>query len=270
VGEVLVDRSPGDIILSSDGKLGYVTHYDLLRLQTQLTKGDPPEKGFSAIAIVDTERMVRLALLPVCPTAHGEGLSPDGKTLYVTCALSDELAVIDVSNPAKPTVIKKLPVGPAPGPLGSPSYSPYALSVHPTDGTVWVSNNASADVRVYDPATMQMDETKTVFTGGVSMFGAFTSDGKSFYVPHQGDDKITAVDTATLALRELAVPGSVCVNAHALVMANDEKSAVLVCEGDHVMRPGTIVTINLEGFFVVGSVPVGLFPDGAAWLPPAP
>ena len=30
VAEVLVDRSPGDVILTSDGKLAFVTHYDLL------------------------------------------------------------------------------------------------------------------------------------------------------------------------------------------------------------------------------------------------
>jgi hypothetical protein len=41
-----------------------------------------------------------------------------------------------------------------------------------------------------------------------------------------------------------------------------------VCEGDHLTIPGTVVTLNLQGFFVVGAVTVGLFPDGAAWLPP--
>ena len=61
----------------------------------QMLPTRPPEKGFSAVAIVDTERMVRLSLLPICPTAHGEGLSADEKTLYVTCALSDELAIVD-------------------------------------------------------------------------------------------------------------------------------------------------------------------------------
>jgi DNA-binding beta-propeller fold protein YncE len=268
VAEVLVDRSPGDVILSKDGKLAFVTHYDLLRLQAQLIAGDPPEKGFSAVAIVDTERMTRLSLTPVCPTAHGEGLSADEKTLYVSCALSDELALLDVTNPSKPAVKLKLPVGPAPGPAGTPSYAPYALSVHPTDGTVWISDNTSADVRVFDPATMQMDASKTVFTGGVSMFSAFTSDGKSFYVPHQGDDRVTWVNTADLSQQILSLPRSVCINAHALVMAPGDESAVVVCEGDHKSTPGTVVTLNLEGFFVVGAVPVGLFPDGAAWLPP--
>jgi DNA-binding beta-propeller fold protein YncE len=270
IGEVLVDRSPGDVILSKDGSLAFVTHYDLLRLQAQLVAGDPPEKGWSGVAVVDTARMTRLSLTQVCPTAHGEGLSADEKTLYVSCALSDELVLLDVTNPAHPTVKLKLPVGPAPGPPGTPSYAPYALAVNPADGTVWISNNSSADVRVFDPATMKMDDSKTVFTGGVSMFGAFTHDGKSFYVPHQGDDRVTWVDTSNFSQQELSLPQSVCINSHAIVLAPDEKSAVVVCEGDHLNRPGTVVTLNLEGFFVVGAVAVGLFPDGAAWLPPAP
>ncbi len=269
LAEVLVDRSPGDVIVNAAGTLAFVSHYDLLRVQTQLETGAPPATGFSDVAIVDTTTMVRLSMVPVCPTAHGEGLSADEKTLYMTCALSDELAIVDVSNPAKPTVINKLPVGPAPGPVGTPSYNPYALSVSPLDGSVWISDNVSADVRVYDPATGQMDPNRTIFTGGVSMFGSFTKDGKTFYVPHQGDDKITRVDTASLMTSTLALPNSVCLNVHAMRLTPDEQSGVAVCEGDHIMRPGTVLTINIPGFYVVGAVPVGLFPDGAAWLPPA-
>jgi DNA-binding beta-propeller fold protein YncE len=269
LAEALVDRSPGDVITNKDGTLAFVTHYDLLRLQAQLAAGDPPQKGWSDVAIIDTGSMERLSMIPVCPTTHGEGLSADEKTLYVVCALSDELAILDVSNPSKPTVLNKLPVGPAPGTLGTPNYNPYALSVNPVDGTVWISDNVSADVRVYDPGSGKMDTSKTIITGGVSMFGAFTKDGNTFYVPHQGDDKITKVDVPTLNTGVLALPSSVCLNVHALQLAPDEQSAVVVCEGDHLMRPGTVLTINVPGFFVVGAVAVGLFPDGAAWLPPA-
>jgi DNA-binding beta-propeller fold protein YncE len=97
VGQVLIDRSPGDVILSADGKLVFVSHYDLARLSDQLSSGAPKEEGFSKIAIVNADTMELLAMKSVCPTAHGQGLSRDGKRLYVTCSLSDELAVLDVS-----------------------------------------------------------------------------------------------------------------------------------------------------------------------------
>jgi len=267
VAEVLVDRNPGDVVVSRDGSRAYVSHYDLLRLQNQLTVGDPPESGWSGIAVVDTDKMTRLALPMVCPTAHGLGLSPDGKTLYVTCSLSDELAIVDVSTD-QPKVLAKLPVGPSPGPLGNPVYMPYALTVAP-DGNVWVSDNGSGDVRVYSPTLGAMDPAKVYPVGGVAMFGAFTDGGNTYWVPHQGDDKVTRIDAATGQMAVIALPKDGCLNAHALVPTPDEKAAVVICEGDHRLIPGTALFLDLGASSVGGSVPIGIFPDGAAWLPPA-
>jgi DNA-binding beta-propeller fold protein YncE len=270
VGEVLVDRSPGDVILSQDGKTAYVSHYDLLRLQSALLSGmGLPDSTYSDVAIVDTDTMTRLAMIPVCPTAHGEGLSLDGKTLYVTCAGSDELAVLDVTDRAHPTVTTRVTVGPTPGKLGTPSYSPYALAVSPVDGTVWVSDNQSADVRVFDPATMMMDGSKVVNVDGVAMFGAFSADGKTIYVPHQqASDELHAIDVATLQERPLLLPTSACLNAHAFALGPDGVNGIVVCEGDHVKRSGSVVFVNTAAFAVTGFVNTGMFSDGAAWLPP--
>jgi DNA-binding beta-propeller fold protein YncE len=269
IAEVLVDRSPGEVILSPDGATAYVSHYDLLRLQAQLERGDPPEAGWSTVAIVDTENMRRIAMPPVCATAHGMALSSDGATLYVTCAQSDELVILDVRDRARPILVKRLFVGPLPGPLGQPAYSPYACAVSPKDGTVFISNNASGDVRVYDPARGAMDPARVHPLGGVAMFGAFSPDGGTFFVPSQGNDVVTRIDTTTGDRAPLALPRNQCLNAHALVPTPDGKSAVVVCEGDKVRVQGTVVSMSLEAFLVTGSVEVGLFPDGAAWLPAA-
>jgi len=268
VAEVLVDRSPGDIILTRDGKYGFVSHYDLLRLQAALVAGTGlPDTAYSDVAIVDLTTMTRVSMIPVCPTAHGEGLSADDNTLYVTCANSDQVAVLDVTDRAHPTVTARVNVGPTPGTLDQPSYSPYALAVSPSDGTVWVSDNRSADVRVFDPSTMQMDGSKTVNVNGVAMFASFTPDGKTIYVPHQGDDQMTAIDTQTLATKTLPLPSEACLNAHAFVLGPDGVNGVVVCEGDHVKRPGSVVFVNVAAFAITGYVNVGMFSDGAAWLP---
>jgi DNA-binding beta-propeller fold protein YncE len=271
VAEVLVDRSPGDVVLSHDGKYAFVSHYDLLRLQAALVSGmGLPESAYSALAIVDTDTMTRVSLTPVCPTAHGEGLSADGRTLYVTCANSDQLAVVDVTDKAHPSVTARVIVGPTPGTLDQPSYAPYALAVSPSDGTVWISDNKSADVRVFNPGTMQMDGSKTVKVNGVAMFSSFTPDGRTLFVPHQGDDQMHAVDTQALTSRVLALPTSACLNAHAFVLGPDGVHGVLVCEGNHVTRPGSIVWINVVSLSIDGFVNVGMFSDGAAWLPALP
>ncbi|MGC3959918.1 MAG: hypothetical protein QM813_18915 [Verrucomicrobiota bacterium] len=264
-GQVLVDRSPGDVVRSRDDKLIFVSHYDLARLTDALTRGLPAAQSYSSIAIVDAASMALLSLTPVCPTAHGMGLSADGQQLYVTCSLSDELAVLNVENPQQPQLVKKLPVGPRPGPAGNPAYAPYALAVHP-DGLVWISNNQSKDVRVYDPVAAKMDETKVVPVGGVAMFGDFSTDGKRLFVPHQGDDHVTEITLENLQLRELALPKTACLAAHVLHVLSPTSAAV-VCEGDHLTRPGTVVMLDLQAWAVRGSVEVGLFPDGLIKLP---
>jgi len=270
VGEVLVDRNPGDIVLSADGAIAYVSHYDLKRLEDTLDAGKPITAAYSAVAVIDTATMQRLALLPVCVTGHGLGLSRDERSLYVSCARSDELVVLDVSNPSAPTVKQRVPVGPLPGPVGQPSYAPYALAVSPRDGSVWISDNEATSLRVFDPALGQMDPARTVQLGGVPMFGDFDKSGGTYYVPHQGDDRVTAIDTVTLQKRDLVLPTESCLNAHALVLTPDEQSAVVVCEGDHRTRPGTAVFLSIPSYSVSGYVQTGMFPDGAAWLPPAP
>lgn len=273
LGEALVSRSPGDVILSSDGKLAYVSHYDTIAVTTALsTPGATEASTYSDLAIVNTDTMTRLSLTPICAEGHGEGLSPDGKTLYITCAIFDELAVVDVSDPAHPTVTARVPVGPTPNTFASPSpqpsYGPYALTVNPVDGTVWVSDNNSGDVRVYDPATGKMDPTKTVQLGDVTMFGAFDADAVNFYVPLRSAASLVRIDTRTLKTQPLPIPGMGCLNAHAFVMTPDHQSGVLVCEGDQVMVRGAVVTINVPAFSVVGVAQSGMFSDGAAWLPP--
>jgi DNA-binding beta-propeller fold protein YncE len=272
LGEVVIDRSPGDVILSADGKVAYVSHFDQARLLAQLMRGDPPESGYSSVAIVDTQTMQLLAQPAICPTAHGQGLSPDGRTLYVSCSESDEVAVVDVSDPAKPKVRKRVPVGMPQGRPGDSLYFPYALSVH-RDGSVWISNNRSQDVRVLDPQTLAMDDRRRVAVEGLAMFGDFSPDGRMLYVPSQGrGEHVWAIDTASPdpngTKRSLAIPGEICLAAHALVVLPGGRGAALVCEGDHRARRGTVVFIDLAAWEVRGHVEAGLFPDGGTLLPP--
>lgn len=272
-----VARNPGDVLLSQDGKLLFVSHYDLLRLQDQLARNAPEVEGYSAVYIVDAASMQVLSQTPVCPTGHGQGLSLDGQFLYLTCTQSDELAVLDVRDPRNPSVVQKVKVGSAPGPVGNPAYAPYAVAVH-RDGTVWISNNASGDVRAFDPVKREMDRTRIIRVGGIPMFADFGLDGTWLYVPHQGDDRVTAIELATQRTVDLPLPPDTCLNAHALSvlpsLSGRAAGAAVLCEGDHLTRPGTVVFIdlplNLSGWTVRGHVEVGLFPDGMAILPALP
>ncbi len=117
-----------------------------------------------------------------------------------------------------------------------------------------------------------MDSSKIVTVGGIAMFGDFSPDGKLFFVPHQGDDQISVIDTATAkVVKTIPVPAaSGCVNLHAFKTAPDGQSAVIVCEGDHLKKPGVAMMFSIPAQAITGAVTVGMFSDGAAWFPPAP
>ncbi|HEY0708919.1 MAG TPA: hypothetical protein VGG33_19070, partial [Polyangia bacterium] len=74
VARAKVDANPGDSTLSADGRTLYVTHYD--------EAGWRQHGRASNLVIVDTERMVVRARVPLCPAAHGVRVSADGNTLY--------------------------------------------------------------------------------------------------------------------------------------------------------------------------------------------
>ena len=269
--EVTVDRDPGDVILTRDGRTALVSHYDLIALQTQLEQGLPAAAGYSTIAIVDTTTMAAPTLVPVCATAHGLALSADEKTLYVACSLADELAVVDLATRA----VKLVVLGPAAGPPGSPSYFPYAVTVSPSDGSVWVSCNGSSNgwsgLRVYDPKTSAMDDARALRLPGIPMFGGWLPDGKTLVLPQQGIERVSLVDTtSSTEIAQIDVPDTACLRAHMIALAADGERAWLSCEGDHVARRGTLVALGIAERAILGFTTVGLFPDGVVLLPPAP
>ena len=265
--EAVVDRSPGDVILARDGRTAFVSHFDLLRLMTQVTAGTPAEQGFSTVAVVDTGSMARPPLYPLCPTVHGVALSGDEQSLYATCSYSDELAILDVAA----RTVRRLDVGPQHATAPSYRYFPYAAVRSPRDESLWISCQGTGELRVYDARAGRMDPARTVLVGGVPFFGAFLSDGSTLVVPHQGDEVVSIIDTQTAKEKaRIALPPSACLAAHAALISPDDSTAYIVCEGDRVQRRGTVVAIDLVSRAVTGSVEVGLYPDGIARLPPAP
>lgn len=89
-------------------------------------------------------------------------LSPDSQTLYVSCIGTDEIAVVDVSDPANPAAVNFIPVG----------LDPWHLHTSHDGDHIYVGNNRSNDFCVIDAQTLT-----------VQFFGAGDgSDGLS--IPH--------------------------------------------------------------------------------------
>jgi DNA-binding beta-propeller fold protein YncE len=99
------------------------------------------------------------------------------------------------------------------------------------------------------------------------MFGDFTSDGRTLYMPYQSVEAIAVIDPATpnTVLAEIPLAPSGCLNIHQVELTPDERHALVVCEGDHV-GPGTFHVVDLAEKKVVKTVQVGIFPDSVALL----
>jgi YVTN family beta-propeller protein len=276
VASTRVDPSPGDNTLSADGKTLYVTHYDLTKWTMGAAMGDL-RKGDSNLFAIDTETMAVKSRVPLCPAAHGARLSADETTLYATCG-PDEIAIAHLG--AQVTVDRVLLPGATEG--GGCDQCPYALSVAP-DATVWVSTlgpngggSGGGGIHVYDPQA-GFDGARTVSLCGRAVFAAFTklrpaSDYRA-YVPEQGTcgDLIRIYapggpGVAPVPAGTISLAPSDCLNAHMMLLSEDDRVGYLVCEGNHV-GPGTLVFLDLEIGTVIGSVPIGIFPDGLTLVP---
>ena len=264
LGSVRVDPNPGDVLISRDGSTLYQTHFDTRKIQEVAQRGGTQEEMAARLAIIDARTMTRKDMVTVCPAPHAIRLSQDERTAYVAC-WSDEVAIVDLS--ASPPTSRLVKVAANVGTAVSPLHEPYALTLSPTTGEVWVSSMSSRFVQVLDPRTGTMDPLRSRRPlDGAPMFGVFTSDGKTLYMPYQRVEALAYIDPTTGDVRrtvELASAG--CLNVHQAILTPDESHALVVCEGDHV-GPGTLHTVDLTEGTVVNTVRVGIFPDSVSIL----
>lgn len=259
VGSARVDRNPGDLILNADGTKLAVSHFDLLRI-TEASRGEVKEPD-ARVVLIDTATMAVTARIRACAAPHGMVFGKDGKRLYLAC-YGDEVAVVDLSV-AAPTVTK-VKVASNAGDAFRAIYQPYALAESPLTGDVFVSCPAAGEVRVLKADTLTMDAARTVRTGGSPFLGAFSVDGTTLWVPHQGDDRISDIDPASGVRRRLLTPAKgTCTNVHSLVPVGAHLA--LVCEGNHVTG-GSLVVLDPVTGATVSATPVGVFPDYVGFL----
>jgi DNA-binding beta-propeller fold protein YncE len=181
----------------------------------------------------------------------------------VAC-ISDEVAVVQLDDANFP--VTRVKVATNAGSAVAPRHEPYALVVSPTSGAVWVSSMKSRSVQYLDPQTLKMVPERTVYLRGAPMFGAFTSDGHTLYLPYQGIDALAVIDAETSAVqREIELAPAGCINVHQVALTPDERHGLAVCEGDH-QGPGSLHVVDLRAGTVVRTVTLGVFPDSVGIL----
>lgn len=268
---VRVERSPGDVRLQPGGKRVWQSHYDLVTALEDLEPGAPIEEAFSNAIVTDADTMQRVARVPLCPAGHGIGFSPAGDFAYVTCGLSDELAIVDTGDFS----VRRVAVEEDPGLLVEARYQPYALAVAP-DGKVWVSNTFAGPsptgfldnrgIVVIDPVSGERLDALSIATEGTPFFGSFRADGSRFYVVTQNPDHLLEIAPARGEIVRSLAFGAECLNAHTAVLSPDQSTLWVVCEGDRVEGPGALLRIDAATLERTARVEVGIFPDDVIWL----
>jgi DNA-binding beta-propeller fold protein YncE len=264
IGKVQVDPNPGDNLLSPDGKVAYVSHYDLHLVQTGASG---PVRGMdSRLWAIDTDTMTAISSIPICAAAHVLESPESGNPVYATC-LADEVAVVDVTDPAHMSVIRVQEAPGTPEVPTSASFAPFALQVSPHDGSVWVSNFTSKDVRVMDVSTQPPAFKEILPINATPVFMTFNRAGDLAYLAHKSPDGITVFDglkRTILGDHPLQAPD--CINPHQVVLSDDEKSAYVLCEGDH-NSDGQYAIVDLATWGVTHSTRIGIYPVEMDILP---
>ncbi len=258
VASARVDRNPGDLVASPDGKRIFQSHFDLLRITEVSRQLGPESEMDSKLAVIDTETMTRRSLTPLCPAAHGLELSADGTRLYASC-YSDEVAVVDTRDPAMPVTRVKVAAN-AGGPL-APRHEPYAVTLHPSGNPLYVSALRSRRLLLLDTATDTMRDADAISLSGAPYFGDFSADGKTLYLPLQGPDLLAVIDTQThLVTREEPLGPHGCQRVHQAFTVQPDRALLVVCEGNGT-DPGTLLVLNLPDLSLRKKSAVGVFPD---------
>lgn len=269
VGRVRVGRSPGDVRLDPSGRRVWQTHFDLFAIQEELQKGGVPDRAKMNAQVVITrvpEMKIEARIHP-CPASHGVAFSAARGEAYVACDYSDEVAVIDLAT----LEVALIPVAEDPGRPPEPRHEPYALSVDPATGFVWVSkihDASSWGLAVIDPAAGAEIPAAAIDTPGAPFFTAFTRDGSRLYVPTQNPDHLLEIDPATSTiLRDVDLEPTGCALPHAAVISPDGTQVLVVCEGDHSVQPGSLEVLDRTTLLPVAHLPLGLYPDDVAVVP---
>jgi DNA-binding beta-propeller fold protein YncE len=273
-GEVRVDRSPGDVRTTPDGRFVLQSHFDLASIFEASANGDDPRELRSTLAVIDAGSMQTVAKIPLCPAGHGMGLAPDGSAAYVTCWGSDELAIVPLGDsPSSDAEVVRLPIQEGVGgDPTAPEFGPYAATVSPDGAEVWVSNLEGTSLAVYLVESGAFDEARRIDLPGSALFASFSAEGDRLYVPTQDPHQLVTVDTATgEILATLDFDNDQCERPHGTLLLDGGERMGLVCEGNRV-DPGTVVRLDLtgEGGPAIEEVfEVGVYPDDLIFIPEA-
>ena len=163
--EVAVGRDPANLVLGAGGRL-YVA-----------------ERENRSVGVVDTDRMERIAGMPVGDGPFALACDAGRRRLYVANVRSNDMTVIDTT---KGEILATVPAGP----------SPYGVAVSADGGRIVVTDQHAASVSVIDADALSVVATIPVgkYPEGVAILGSRA------YVANWFSDDVSIVDLESLTV----------------------------------------------------------------------
>jgi YVTN family beta-propeller protein len=253
VDEVSGILSPTQVALSSTGDTAYVAQFT---------------PGINAIKILRTNPLQVIGEVSAAniDKPHGVEITPDGKELWVTGNLSDNIMVVDLSDFS--TRLIQLNDQP-PGEGGV--LLPYQTVM--TADRVYVTCQRGDRVVVVDRATYEV--VKSIPVGLNPLIPSITPDRRYVLVPNRNSDDLSVIDTqADSVVRTIANVGP---QPHGSAVTPDGLYAYVSCENVTAAipphhptvgskNPGFYTVIDLTTWSVIDDFETGAFAAGVTVL----
>ena len=253
VGEVSGLISPTQVALSGSGDTAYVAQF---------------ASGVNSIRILNTRTMQIIGQISstYVDKPHGVQITPDGRELWITGNLSDNILVVNLQDNS--TSLIQLD-GQAPGIGGN--LLPYQTVMTSDNRFVYVSCQRSNEVRVISRASMSV--VKSIPVGVFPLIPAISPDDRFVYVPNRNSNSLSVISTLTDSV--VATIANVGPQPHGVAITRDGRFAYVSCENvvasvpphhptSGSKTPGYVSMIDLQTNTVIKQFEVGAFASGIA------
>lgn len=277
IGRVPTGEGPHEIIASADGRLAFVANYG-----TQQILG-------SSLSVIDLAAKKEIRRVDLGALRRPHGIVEAGGKIYFTCEVNRLIARYDPASDKLDWL------------MGTGQNATHMLVVSSDQQKIYTANIASDSVTAFDFAAPPPAQSKiTHIAVGKQPEGIDLSpDGRELWVGHNGDGRISIIDTATNKVRETIQAGQMPIRIRFTpdgkrALVSDPRTGELIVfdtatrkeikrievgetpvgilvqpDGRRAfvatMQAGRVVVINLDDLSIAARIEPGQGPDGMAW-----
>ena len=223
--------------------LDYLTVNDDVLFVTSESTGDVYRMRLRKGSLPTVSDLTKLAGEPA---THGVVIDPSSHLAFVT---RSEANTVDIFDPVKMAVIKRIPV----------ADDPDALFYDEFDKLVYVASGDSHLATLIDPATQAT--IATIPLGGAPEYAAFDTSTKLLYQNLHDTSTVVAVDIAKRAVVQ-GWPLQGCQAPTGMAIDEVHRRLFIACNANSMLA-----VFDLNENRVVATVPIGKGPDSVAFDP---